>query len=468
MSDAPAPSVDPTEQPASDLTPLLPPWPSPDSDPARVDRLPMITADIPGIGGVIRKRPEDFLVDEQPLYEPCGEGEHIYLFVEKKGLSTAQLVSIIAHHFGVQYRAVGYAGMKDKHAITRQVVSVHVPGRKLEDFPMLQHDRVGVLWADMHTNKLRLGHLRGNRFSIRIREVAPTAVLQVHQIMKRLASQGIPNYFGEQRFGIRCNNHILGRLDLLRDARGLIYELLGPDENFPTIHAQARAAFAKGDYAGAYRAFPGSLRTERNAARAVMQGRKPSKVLWTIPRNDRQFWMSAFQSAVFNQVLAQRLTGLGLNTLVEGDLAYRHDNGAVFRVTAEELAKPETLERLHKLEISPSGPIWGSRTTRADGAIGEMEWQALAETGVPMAALEKAGRDYSALSGQRRPLRVPIRDPEVEGGVDEHGSFVRVAFDLPPGSFATVVLREIMKSGSSGARPVANGEEDEEVDGMEE
>src|SRR5262245_6039299 len=107
-----------------------------------------ITSDLPPIGGVIKQRAEDFLVDEVPLYQPSGAGEHIYLLVQKRGLSTMEMVEIVAAHFAVPRRAVGYAGLKDKHAITRQVVSVHAPGRKIEDFGELRHEKISVLWAD--------------------------------------------------------------------------------------------------------------------------------------------------------------------------------------------------------------------------------------------------------------------------------------------------------------------------------
>lgn len=434
-------------------------------DPANPAALPFVTPELAGIGGVMRRREEDFLVEEIPLYDPCGQGEHIYLLLEKRGLSTQQLVQIVAKHFGVPTRAIGYAGMKDKHAITRQVMSVHVPGKKLADFPSLQHERVSVMWADMHTNKLRLGHLRGNRFSIRVREVPATAVVTANKIMKALTERGVPNFFGEQRFGLRLNNHELGRLDLLGDWRGLLDELLGPDPDYPKINTGARKCYASGDFESAYRAFPFMQQSERMAVRMLAKKRSPKQAVFAINRVDRQFWVSAFQSAMFNRLVAERMGEPGgLFTLREGDLAYRHDNGAVFRVTPEELAKAELVERAQKFEISPSGPLWGSRMTRTDGVTGPREEAALADTGVSIEALDRAARHFSCLSGSRRSMRIPLIDPEIEGGVDEHGSYVRCAFELPSGSFATVVMREIMKGGSRESG-VAN-REDEEVEAI--
>ncbi len=126
-----------------------------------------------GIGGVIKVRPEDFLVEELPLYDPRGEGEHIYLGIEKAGVSHGELIGHLRHHFKVRDYAIGFAGMKDKHAITRQTVSVHCPGAPTPKSVELDHDRIRVLWVSRHVNKIRIGHLAGNRFSIRIREVNP-------------------------------------------------------------------------------------------------------------------------------------------------------------------------------------------------------------------------------------------------------------------------------------------------------
>src|SRR6056297_1521751 len=121
---------------------------------------------VPGISGVLKQREDDFLVDELPLYPPSGEGEHLMLFVEKHGLSTSYMIGVLARHFGVRESDIGYAGLKDKTAITRQHVTVHVPGKRMEDFPDLRDDRVRILWAEMHDRKMRRGHLAGNGFSI--------------------------------------------------------------------------------------------------------------------------------------------------------------------------------------------------------------------------------------------------------------------------------------------------------------
>lgn len=429
--------------------------PPPDGAPARPAQRPpgphivpaaYITADVPPIGGVIKQRPEDFLVEETPLYQPSGEGEHIYLFVEKRGLSTLEMIDILARHFRVHRRAIGYAGMKDKPAITRQVVSIHTPGKKAEDFPMLDHDRVAVLWADLHTNKLRTGHLAGNRFSIRIRGVPATAAIAAKRVLDRLEKVGVPNRFGEQRFGHCQNNHLVGRELILGNARHALDRLLGPNPEHPDQQTGARALYAEGRFAEAREAFPRSLRTERDALARLSRALSPERIIERLDEPVRKFLLSAFQSAVFNAVLDARVLDGSYATLSRGDVAFIHESRGQFVVTDDVLQEPDLHDRVLRLELSPTGPMWGSSMKRAEGAIDDLERANLEAMGVTLEDLARYTADRrDDLEGARRPLRVPVVAPQVEGGVDEVGSYVRVAFELPRGAFATVVLREIMK-----------------------
>jgi tRNA pseudouridine13 synthase len=421
------------------------------SDPTEIIpgvRAGYLTGDVPPIGGEIRARNEDFLVDEEPLYQPCGEGEHIYLFVEKRGRSTHQAVDALARHFGVERRAVGYAGLKDTRAITRQVFSVHTPGKSYEDFPDFGDEHLSALWADMHTNKLRVGHLRGNRFSIRIRGVRAIDARAALRVVDRLEREGVPNMLGEQRFGARANNHELARLDLLERNGEMLDTLLGPSESDPDNDrlGAAREAYARGDYAEALAQTPRHFESESAALRTLVKSGDAAKAIRAIPSRDRQFWMNALQSFVFNKVVSERMAAGTLGVVAPGDLAWKHDSGAVFAVDDATGADEETKARAARFEISPSGPIWGPKMTRASGETDRVEVEALAETG---ATVESIGawekRTKTPAPGARRPLRIPLLDPDVEGGADEHGEYVRVAFELPAGSYATVVLREIMK-----------------------
>lgn len=426
------------------------------SDPAALPTTRFLTAAIPGVGGRIKDRPDDFLVEEIPAYEPCSEGEHIYLFVEKRNHSTLHVARLLAEHFGVRRDAVGMAGLKDKVAVTRQLFSVHTPGKKPEDFPSFQRDGVIIHWVDRHTNKLRRGHLAGNRFIIRIRGVDPSRVVLAHRGLAMLARLGVPNRIGEQRFGHLRNNHLVGLAILQGDHQRVLDELLGPKPEFPEAQAEGRRLYTEGKFGEALEAFPRSLHTERRVLAALSRGAKPRGAATAIERLQLSFYITALQSAIFNRVLDARLAdppdGSGIGQLRGGDLAFKHQSGAVFPVSPELLAapadSPESLpRRLASFEISPSGPMWGHKMMRAGGGVDETELAALAEFGLtPQALADYAAKAWDAEPGERRPLRVRLTQPDIEAGVDEHGSYIKCVFELPRGSFATTVMHELMKT----------------------
>jgi tRNA pseudouridine13 synthase len=162
--------------------------------------LPLWTADLPGTGGVVKSEPEDFVVEEIAAYEPSGAGEHLYLWIEKRDVAADELVRHLSRALDVSQADVGVAGMKDKRAVTRQWVSV--PARASERLAAVDDGvRLRVLRSALHDNKLRTGHLRGNRFSLVLRGVAADAVARARAVLERLAGSGVPNYYGEQRFG---------------------------------------------------------------------------------------------------------------------------------------------------------------------------------------------------------------------------------------------------------------------------
>ncbi len=418
----------------------LPPF-EPHLDPPR-----FLTPDAPGTGGRLRDRIEDFIVDEIPAYEPSGDGEHAMLLVEKRNLSTLVLVRLLATHFGVRHFDVGYAGLKDRRAITRQAFTIWLPRARVEDFPAIRDPRVSVLWADRHANKLRRGHLAGNRFSIRIRGVEVRAVLTARAVLDSLARSGVPNRCAEQRFGTLLNNHRVGRAILLEDPDEVVRELLAPSPAAPPSQAEARAAFDAGDFRLALDRFSPNARTERNVLRVLARGGSPRDAARAISRDERSFFVTAFQSAIFNDLLNRRLAAGSLASLRPGDIAFKHDNGALFDVDDGVVADPSTPARLADLLVSPSGPMWGKGMKRARPPVDADELDALQRTSVSLDHLARFdARLPGLIDGARRPFRVPLRDPQVEAGVDEHGSFIRCAFELPRGAFATAVMREIMK-----------------------
>jgi tRNA pseudouridine13 synthase len=153
--------------------------------------LPYSTPEFPGIGGSIKQRPEDFFVQEIPLYEPSGQGEHVYCEIEKIGMTTFNAIDQLARALAVNARDIGYAGMKDANAITSQVFSI--AGTTESAVMNLHLPNMTVKWAVRHGNKLRLGHLHGNRFAVKIRGVTPTDVVKLTPLVRRLHDHGMPN-----------------------------------------------------------------------------------------------------------------------------------------------------------------------------------------------------------------------------------------------------------------------------------
>ena len=221
---------------------------------------------VPPASGLLRARPEDFLVEETLGFEPAGEGEHAFVLIEKSGANTEWVARRLADAAGVAPLGVGYAGLKDRHAVTRQTFSVHLPGRVDPDWHALAIPGVRVLGATRHHRKLKRGAHRGNLFRIRLRELRG----DVDAIDARIAAvraRGVPNYFGEQRFG--------------RDAQNL---------------ALAEALFA---------------------------GRR-------LPRAQHGFALSAARAELFNALLARRVIAQSWDRPLDGEVFMLDGTNAIF------------------------------------------------------------------------------------------------------------------------------------------
>lgn len=401
-----------------------------------------VTSSLAGVGGGIKQRPEDFRVDELPLYAATGSGEHLYLTIEKRSRPTLEVVRDVARYFGVRMNDVGYAGMKDKQAVTTQRLSVRSNDDRAAD--RLSVPGVRVLKIERHANKLRVGHLRGNRFVVRIRGTADLsgAARRASDILASLESRGVPNFFGAQRFGFHLMNHEVGRQYLLRDWAGVCRAILGPVPDPTPDDAPARAAFASGDLKAAAALWSDKHLIERTLARLLANGATDQYAVNQIQYAQRTFFVTAFQSALFNHALAQRIEAGALESLVVGDVAYLHRNGALFDVTDEEIASSDLMSRVASREVSPSGPLWGPEMKRAAGPVDELESRLLTESGLSLADM---ARPPVHAPGARRSFRIFPAGISVKTGVDEFGPFLGVAFELPPGSFATTVLAEILK-----------------------
>jgi len=394
-----------------------------------------LTADIPGIGGVIKETPDDFQVWEIPLYSPCGEGEHTFTEIEKRGITTLEALRRIARALDIPEREIGYAGMKDAKGVTGQTFSI--PRTAPDRLLALELPGMKVLSAVRHRNKLKLGHLAGNRFLIRVRGVPVEAKATAGKVLDILLLRGVPNYFGPQRYGAQGNSHLIGRALLRRDYREAVDAIMGnPDQVRDERWQAAIAAYRSGDPAESLRLFPGHCRTERDILQRLLK--RPDawdKALQAVHPRLKALYLSAFQSALFDRLLDERLTTF--DRVMSGDLAWKHENGACFMV---EDAEGEA-ERARNFEISPTGPMFGCKMKPPAGQPLAMEEALLQSEGLAAADFDLPGG--LRLEGERRPLRVPL------DGVDLRydGDSVALQFSLPKGAYATSLLREVMKTG---------------------
>lgn len=275
--------------------------------------------------GRIRAFPEDFRVDEIPAYAPSGEGEHVFVRFEKTGLTTPDAVRRLAATFSGDAREAGTAGLKDRHAVTTQWVSFQVRETPAFDVPI---DGVRVLEAVRHASKLRTGHLHGNRFRVRVRDVPRSVEAALAGRLEAIRRHGMPNFFGTQRFG----------------------------------------------------------READNAARAVafLSGRaRPPK-----DRFERRLLVSALQSELFNREVARRVHARDLGAIRGGEVCRKEETGGMFVAKDVDVERA----RAERWEISPTGPMFGPDMRRAEDEAGAAEEALLAEAGLDAAALERMGR----------------------------------------------------------------------------
>jgi tRNA pseudouridine13 synthase len=352
--------------------------------------LPFLTADLPGIGGTLRARPEDFFVDEEPAYEPSGNGDHVFVRMEKRGLTTMQAVERIARAVGVNPRDIGVAGMKDRHAVTRQWISLPPPvtpeavqsiafarssfagPRSAPEGSAESIEEITIISVVRHPHKLRTGHVRANRFVLVVRGASDVETARA--ILERLASPpGTPNWYGEQRFGRDGDNA----------QKGL----------------------------------------------AIIRGERPPR-----DRKLARLLVSSLQSQLFNEWLTARMRDGLYAQVLAGDILHKIPGGQ-FVCEAPEVDQA----RLVAGEIGITGPMFGDSMRRATGVAAEREKAILDANGL-------ADDSFSAVKaiaeGTRRDAAIIVGNPSVQA-VDDG---VEVAFTLPGGAYATAVMREVMKS----------------------
>ncbi|MHC4957778.1 MAG: tRNA pseudouridine(13) synthase TruD [Planctomycetota bacterium] len=396
--------------------------------------LPYLTRDLEGTGGRLRTVPEDFIVDEIPLYELTGEGEHVWFQVRKRGIDTFEATRRIAAALDENERYFSYAGLKDGRAVTTQWMSTDTADE--ERIRALDVPKVKILQVRRHVNRIKLGHLRGNRFRITVRATAPNSTGRAAEILDVLVRRGAPNFFGHQRFGARLNSHLCGEAILRRDYDRFVAILIGGRsslEKDPYLN-RARDLFDKGKLEKAFEAMPIRQRAEKKALGALLRFGDAERAYFAIPKRMRQMFLSAFQSHLFNEIVRRRIDTI--DRVETGDLAYLHRNGAVFRVEEGDGSPP----RCTAFEISPSAPVFGTKSPLAEGEPGRIEREVIDAADVKAEDFDVGGG--LAAKGNRRSVRAPVRDAALVG-VDE--STYRLEFALPRGTYATSIMRELMK-----------------------
>ncbi len=324
---------------------------------------------MPTASGVIRSHLEDFYVEEISRIQPLGEGSHRWLWVEKTGANTDWVAGQLARSAKCARRDVGYAGLKDRHAVTRQWFSVPESHSLEAALEHLDIEGVSILASSRHTRKLKRGTLNGNRFSLRIRQFEDRGK-QVERRLEQVCQKGVPNYFGPQRFGHRG---------------------LNVQKAFESLGKQAR-----------------------------------------LSRNRKGIYLSALRSFLFNQVLAIRVQRENWNIIINGDLVMLDGSHSIFSC---EIVDRDIEERCMRLDIHPTGPLPGIDGAGPQKDAGSLEYQVLDEWAAMTDLLVGQG-----VKASRRALR--LYPAELRWSVQ--GSELEISFVLPPGTYATVVLREIL------------------------
>ncbi len=276
-------------------------------------QLPFITADLPGIGGMIKAEPEHFQVEEILPYTPCGQGEHVYITLRRQGWNTADVARALGQPFKLKGTDIGWGGRKDKNAITTQTFSLRLPMAMspAEIQTVLKALPFEIICVKRHGNKIKTGHVAANRFKIVLSQTPPGALDRAQTIAETLDRKGIANYYGEQRFGWQMRN-----LD------------------------QAMVLLKRG-------------RSSR--------GKKDI------------FTVSVLQSALFNLWLKERIQRNEFDQIINGDVARKTDTGGQFIVDDVN----EAIQRFAARKIVYTGPMYGHKMMSACHLAGDYEARVL-------------------------------------------------------------------------------------------
>ena len=378
---------------------------------------------------------EDFRVFEVPLYEFSGNGDHTLVHIEKSGISTFEATRRMCRELKFKERDVGFAGMKDARGVTRQWLSFE--HMNPESFLALNIPKLKILEVTRHANKLKRGHLSANRFEVVLRDVDADNVPHARATLELLARRGIPNWYDTQRFGRRGENPTAGMAILRGDLEAYFKAVLGgPGLETDAETRAAREAYEAGDIEQALQLWPRRANQERAALNAVQRDGPTWKALKKLPQKLKVLQVCSVQSMLFNKVLDERFDEY--DRVWEGDIC-RLANGADFAV--EDAAAEQA--RCDALEVSPTGPIYGHKMRMATARSGELEQRILNDAGLTPEMWD-VGKGLSQ-KGDRRSFRFIATELGAE--YDEAERALSLRFTLPKGCYATVLLKEITRSG---------------------
>ena len=412
----------------------------------------------PGTGGRLKARPEDFVVEEVPLAfpPPVAAGKYTLAALRVRNWETNRLMGELARRLDVPRESIFFAGTKDKRAVTTQYVSLRAPEERVRNLGLKD---VEVLETRRVDRAPKIGELVGNRFVIRIRGMdapLPEAAQRLTDVLDRIALEGgFPNYFGVQRFGVvRPITHLVGEAIVRGDLEKAVRLYVGnPMPSDPPEAREARRLFEETlDAEAALRAFPRQMGFEREMLAHLAQRPKDWEgALLRLPGNLRTMFVYAAQSLLFNRMVSRRLAcGHGLNEPLVGDLVAgvdaegRPDKDRLHQVTERNLARVERLCREGRALVT--GAIFGSDVPLADGLMGEIERKVVQEAGYTAADFRIPHLPEVASFGTRRELLAPLGTVATGMGSDEAGDWLEMSFFLLKGTYATCLLREVMKS----------------------
>jgi len=415
--------------------------------------LEVFLSSTPGVGGVIKIQPEDFVVEEVSETPPLEEGGPFTAWMlRSRDWETNRLVRAISRQLGISRRRVKFAGTKDKRAVSTRLFVIEAPQASTQGFSL---QGVEILQSYPTAKTIEIGDLRANRFEIVLRRLAVSeeqAAERVEGIAADLATTGgFPNFFGVQRFGVgRPITHRVGKAILRGQFREAVRLYVGtplPGESGPSFQARSHYDETE-DPRETLRLFPDSQSFEKAILNHLVQ--HPGDfvgALLSLPKNLQMMFIHAYQGYLFNRALSRRVKeGLPLNRPVVGDfvLPVGFDGIPISRrlIPVESHNLEKIAAQVREGRAAVSGMLPGSQIPTALGRMGEIERAVLENEGVQARDFLVPDAPRLSSKGLRRPLLVAPRNFEatVEGGA------LRFRFELPPGAYATSLLREYMKA----------------------